>query len=341
MKQIEQDIKGNTYKSLYLLYGEEDFLRQQMKYKLKEAIVGNDESMNYAYYEGKKTEFKDVIAFADTMPFFAEKRLVIVENVLEKSKSAAKEEKGSSLEEWTAYLEHVPEHTCVVLVEKEIDKRSRIYKVCKKYGYVADLDLQKEEALVQWVKKWLAEHNQAMSDADIHYFLGRVTNQMSMIQNELEKLSSYCQGQPLIAKEQIDLLATQTVENRIFDMIDAATRADSLRAFQLYYDLLALKEAPMKILVLLTRQINIILQIKDHMRLRHANAEIAKEVGVPPFVVNKNGMVAKQISYQKLKQLLNIAVQLDEDIKLGKIKDNIAVEMLLTECCKTEKKKTV
>lgn len=325
MEQIRKDIKGNDIKSLYLLYGEEDYLRQLLKNEIKQAVVGEQESMNYAYYEGKGVEAKEVISFADTMPFFAERRLVIVENC-EMNKKAP--------DEWITYLSNIPQTTTIVIVQKEMDKRSRLFKTCKKYGYVADLNVQKDSFLLSWIKTWLNEHDRTMTDATIRYFLGRVSNNMGLLEKELEKLDSYDLENPEITREQVELLATETIENKIFAMIDYAVKADTVKAFQLYYDLLALKEAPMKILILLSRQINILLQIKDHNRLGHGNGEIAKAVGVAPFVVNKNIAVAKGISYAKLKYLLNLSVQLEEDIKTGKIKDQIAVELLLKECCK-------
>lgn len=324
MQQIEKDIKEHQIKPLYLLYGEEDYLRQKYKNELKKAVAGEDESMNYAYYEGKNGNAAEIISFAQTLPFFADKRMVIVENAELNKKPS---------DEWIAFLGEIPEHTCVVLVEKELDKRGRFYKACKKHGYVADLDLQKEGFLIGWVKEWLGEQNCVMSDVNIKYFLGIVANNMGIIKNELEKLYSYSMGQQEITREQIERLTTRTIENRIFEMIESATGADTERAFRLYHDLLALKEAPMKILILLTRQINILLQVKDHLRLGHASSETAKAVGVPPFVVSKVSSVAKRLTYKKLKQLLENAVQLEEDIKLGRIKDNIAVEVLLTACC--------
>ena len=79
MKTINQDIKEENFRPVYLLYGEEDFLRRAYKNRLKEAIVGDD-TMNYSYYEGKEIDVNAVISTAETMPFFAPRRLIILEN---------------------------------------------------------------------------------------------------------------------------------------------------------------------------------------------------------------------------------------------------------------------
>ena len=38
------------------------------------------DTMNYAYYEGKGVEIQEVIDLAETLPFFAERRLLVFEN---------------------------------------------------------------------------------------------------------------------------------------------------------------------------------------------------------------------------------------------------------------------
>ena len=79
MRKINQDIKNQIFQNIYLLYGEEAYLKKQYKDRLKAAVCGED-TMNYAYFEGKNTDVNEIISIADTMPFFAEKRLVVIEN---------------------------------------------------------------------------------------------------------------------------------------------------------------------------------------------------------------------------------------------------------------------
>ena len=75
MKSLNEDLKTGQLKQIYLLYGEEAYLKKQYKDKLHYAIVPPDDTMNYAYYEGKGINAKEVIDLAETLPFFAERRL--------------------------------------------------------------------------------------------------------------------------------------------------------------------------------------------------------------------------------------------------------------------------
>ena len=70
MQTLNQDIKDRTFKPVYLLFGEEAFLKKSYKSRLREALTDGD-TMNYNYFEGKGMNVNEIIGLADTMPFFA------------------------------------------------------------------------------------------------------------------------------------------------------------------------------------------------------------------------------------------------------------------------------
>ena len=124
MQTINEDIKNGTFKPVYLLYGEEAFLKQSYKKKLRAAISGDD-TMNYNYFEGKGLDVNELISLADTMPFFSERRLILIED------------SGffkSSCEDLAEYLTQVAPATHFIFVEEEVDKRSKMYKTVKNNG---------------------------------------------------------------------------------------------------------------------------------------------------------------------------------------------------------------
>ena len=77
MKTIDEDIKTGQFKAAYLLYGDEDYLKKQYRDKLTKALMGQGDTMNFAKYEGKDSSIEEIISFADTMPFFADRRVRI------------------------------------------------------------------------------------------------------------------------------------------------------------------------------------------------------------------------------------------------------------------------
>lgn len=80
MKSLNEDLKTGNFKQIYLLYGEEAYLKKQYKERFIKAMLPEGDTMNYAYYEGKNTDIKEVIDLAETLPFFSERRLIVFEN---------------------------------------------------------------------------------------------------------------------------------------------------------------------------------------------------------------------------------------------------------------------
>ena len=119
MKTIDNDIRDGRIKRAYLLYGEERYLIRQYRDKLKKAIVTEDDTMNFSNFEGTEINQKEIIDLAETLPFFAEKRLIIMED------TGLFKKGGEDLAE---YLPSAPESTFFVFVEEVVDKRSKMYK---------------------------------------------------------------------------------------------------------------------------------------------------------------------------------------------------------------------
>lgn len=80
MKMLMEDIKNKQFKNIYLLTGEEVYLRMQYRKKLKEALVEDGDTMNVAIFSGKGTDPKEIIDLAETMPFFAEHRVILIDD---------------------------------------------------------------------------------------------------------------------------------------------------------------------------------------------------------------------------------------------------------------------
>ena len=276
MKRISEDIKSGNFRRVYLLCGQEAYLRRQYRDMLKTAIAPDE--MNCNVYEGKDISIPQIIDQAETMPFFADRRLIVIENTgLLKSGG----------EELAQYLPTAPADTYFVLSESECDKRSKLYKACQNLGIVVAMDTPDDMTLKRWVNKLLTDAGKRMTERDIEYFLKTVGQDMFLIKNEVEKLISYKNDEDVVKSEDIDAVCTVQITNHIFDMIDAIGQRQQKKALDLYYDLLALKEPPFRILSLITRQFNLLLQIKELVLKNAGRSEITSKVSVPPYFINK------------------------------------------------------
>lgn len=319
MKILSQHMKSGQFKSVYLICGEEDYLRKQYKERMKAAIVGDD-TMNFSYFEGKGISVKELIDLGETLPFFSERRLIVVENSGFFS---------SAQDELAAYIKEIPETTCFVFVEKEVDKRNKLYKTISNIGYVANMSAPDERTLIRWIIGLLKNEQRQMTDQTLRYFLERVDTDMENIRRELDKLVVYTDGSAEITREDIDAVCAVYTETQVFDMIQAVAEKKQSRALQLYYDLIAQKEAPMRILYWITRQFNQLYQIKDLQSKGYPDHIIAERMGVRDFVVRKNKGLCQRFSLVELRGAVKSCAEREEEVKTGRLNDRMAVELLI------------
>ena len=319
MQILNRDIREKNFHHIYLLYGEEAFLRHSYKKQLQKAISGEDE-MNCSFFEGKGVDFGQVRDLAETLPFLAEKRLIILEDTgLFKGQA----------QEWADYLGQLPESTILLFSEQEVDKRSRLFKKVCALGYAAELGRQKEAELRRWILQLLARENRQITGQALEMLLQRTGEDMERIRNELEKLIAYTEGREGITGTDVEAICTQQPENRIFDMLEAVAAGRQQPALEMYYDLLALKEPSMRILFLLARQMNQLLIVKDLAEAGETKDGIAKAMGLRPFVAGKLLGQSRAFTFQELRSFLQICVEAEESVKRGALGEKLAVEMLI------------
>lgn len=320
MKMLIEDIKNRQFKRIYLLTGEEVYLRNQYRKKLREAILDPEDTMNAASFEGKGINPKEIIDLAETMPFFADRRVILVDD-----SGFAK----NACPELADYVPEIPESTCIILTESEVDKRGRLYKAIKNTGRVVEFKRQDERTLARWVLGTLKKEGKNITEETMHAFLGRTGSDMENIEKELEKLLCYTMGKDVITLEDVEAICTEQTENRIFDMVQAITEKDQKKALDLYADLLAMKEPPMRILFLITRQFNQLLQLKSLAGQGLDRSELAKKAGVPPFALGKYQAQCRKFTAAQLRKAVEDCVDTEERVKTGQMGDQISVELLI------------
>ncbi|HIT63935.1 MAG TPA: DNA polymerase III subunit delta [Candidatus Ventrimonas merdavium] len=319
MQTLNKDIKEHTFRPVYLLYGEETFLVNHYKNRLREAIIGED-TMNVSTFEGKGLDVEELLRLADTMPFFAERRLILVED------------SGffkSAPEALVSYLPSMPDTTCLIFVETQVDKRNRLYKKVKELGYAAELARQDTAQLSRWAAGILTKEGKKITGRTMELFLSMTGDDMEHIRMELEKLISYTMEREVITDEDVKAICTVQVTNKIFDMVAAIVNGQRKKAMDLYEDLLTLKEPPMRILFLIARQFNQLLQVKELMAQGLERGAIASKLKMQPFVVGKTIPQAKQFSREQILACVQLCVEMEEAVKSGRLQDRMAVELLI------------
>lgn len=320
MKSLNEDLKTGKFKQIYLLYGEEAYLKKQYKERFVKAMLPDGDTMNYAFYEGKNTDIKEVIDLAETLPFFADRRLILFED------TGFFKNSGSDLAD---YISDMPETTCFIFIENEVDKRSKLYKAVKAKGHIVELGVQDENTLRRWVQGLVKKEGKTMAQGDIAYFLNKVGTDMENITKELEKLVCYAMDRDVLTRSDIDAVCVTQITSHIFEMVNAVADKKQRKALDLYYELLALKEPPMRILFLLTREYRILFHVKALLKQGYGRKEIASKAGLHPFAAGRYMDQAKRFHSKELRAVIEEGADIEQRVKTGLLTDHLAVELFL------------
>lgn len=320
MQNIQNDIKQSRFKRSYLLYGEERYLKRQYTDRLRRAMCAEGDQMNTHFYSGKDVPSGEIIDLAETMPFWAERRVIFI------SDSGLFKSGGEKLAE---YLSAPSESAFFVFTESDVDKRSKLYKAVQSAGYVAEFTPRDEETLKRWIAQTLGREGKKITENTARLLLQKTGTDMENIEMELEKLICYCLDREVVTSEDVEAVCTTRISNHIFDMINAIAAGRTREALQLYYDLLALKEPPLRILALIARQCNLMLQVKE-LRAQGFDAKaIAPKIGVAPFIAGKYVSQAGRFKTAVLRNAVEQCVRTEEAVKSGRMNDRMSVEVLL------------
>jgi len=319
VNKIKEHIKNGQFDRVYLLYGTESYLKRFYRKKLCDAVLEGGDAMNLSYFQGKRIDEKEVIEIANTLPFFAKRRAVVVEE-----SGWLKAASGMA-----DYIPELPSTTVLIFVESEVDKRNRLYKAVNKCGTISELNLLEEKELKLWVASRFKQTGKKITGQTIQFLLERVGTQMEKLENEIEKIACYALEREVITDEDVKAVCTEQASNKVFQMMEAVGMKNQKRVMQYYYDLLALREKPGSILFLTNRHFNLLMQAKELGQLQMDSKTIAAKMGVPPFSVGRYLAQAKNFPLPMLREALEYGTQLEEEVKTGRIQEQIAVEVLL------------
>jgi len=251
--ELKKAISDNCLKSLYILWGEETYLRDYYFGEMKKLLLPDGlEEFNHKYFEGKSVDINSLAAAVDALPVFSERTLVEVRDF---DFYKAGEDTRNRLE---SIINDIPEYCCLVFFFSDPDFKpqgnTKIHSTVKKIGASVEFRAQEQSDLIAWLTRRFAALSHTIDRADAQYMLFLCGDSMTNLVTEVQKISAYSKTKR-ITRDDIDAVGTPEVSARVFDMTDAIAKGDFDRAASIMGDLLELREAPIKLLVIIAKQI--------------------------------------------------------------------------------------
>lgn len=342
---------------LYLLHGNDEFTCREHLKRLRQQ---GDFAYNQDHYTGGEVSLVTLTATCDTFPFLSEQRLVILEGLPKKRRGEEasgssdavpaesaeapasgkgrkkKASKGAStsragFEKGLAEaIPNMPDTTVlIVLVDEELSATSPLLKAAQEHGQVILSMLPKGAALESWIKKRAQANGVKISGEAVTLLADFIGNQLRLLANELDKLSTYVGPGGTIEASHVRLLSAQVQEARIFDLTDALAQRNRTQALNLLHELLADGQHPLALLPTITSQVRNLLLVKEMASSGLRAAQIASAIGSPPFVVEKAMRNIGKFSTAQLENTYHRLLETDSALKRSRLTPEMALDLLV------------
>ena len=312
---------------VYLLFGEDEYLRNEYLKKIKKSFDTLQLGINYIQID--ETNVSEIISDIETPAFGLDKKLIIAKDTgLFKKKNAFSEKLAEYLKENANNLEDV----VLVFAEQEVEK-NKLFNTIKEVGQALEFKEQNMSQLIKKVKSLANAYKVEIKENVAGYFIECVGTNMSDIINEIRKLIEYAGSGGEIKKEDIDSLSIKKSESIIFDLTDNLGKKKIDVALDVLHNLIYAKEPVQRILVMLYNHFKKLYIIKLAVE---ENRNVAQSLNLKPnqmFLVNKYTAQAKAFNKEELRNLLEELIKIDEYSKSRKIDLNIGLESILCEYC--------
>lgn len=260
-----QKIRKEKLASCYLILGTEKFLQDQVRTEIVKKIqLEGEDDLNFLSFDMENASLDEVVAEAETLPFFGDQRLVFVENPYFLTGEKVNNGIEQNTDLLTAYLKEPLESTVLVFFApyEKLDERKKVTKQLKKTAIIINVQQLNEKEVRQYLMNTLENSSIKMERSAIDLFLRLTDLDLSKMMRELQKLVLYGQNQQQITVREVEELVPKTLEHNIFDMTQYILKGKTEQALRLYEDLVMQGEETIKINAILLSQLRLFLQTK-------------------------------------------------------------------------------
>ena len=297
MSLIRKHIDEHKFSRVYLLFGEEGYLISQYRDMLISCLVAPDDNMNISSYTSDTFDINSIASDIVTLPFLAEYRVVLVED------SGLFDRSDETL---LKSISQMSDMNILIFCEKKVDKRKKLFTSLSKMdtASVLEFDTPDMNTLIKWVTSLVSGDGLRIRATVPEKLIDTVGTDMFTLKNEASKLHDYCIERGEVTDQDIDMICSNPVEDKVFEMCEAISNRNSQKAISLYTDLCTLRTKPMSIIYLITRQYTQLVQVSEMINEGRNSSEIASHLKIRDFVVRKYTSICKSYSHPALLKML-------------------------------------
>jgi DNA polymerase-3 subunit delta len=318
---------------MYLVFGEQELLVNKMVDKLAKSELDVIDDFNLVVFDSYKAPLYEIVNDASTLPFMAEKKVLVVKNSYFLTTEIPKLEFEQSFNELEEYLENQNGDVTVIfsVVASKLDDKRPLVKKIKEKSKIYALDNVSKKDLPRVVRQMFDKQEMSITNDALSEFISRCGEDMYLINTEVEKLSCYKKE---IDIKDINLMISKKLEDNVFEMIDGMFSKKLDKVFSIYYDLKVNNNEPLTLISLIASQVRFMYQVMVLKDKGYSENNIANELSCHPYRAKLALEKVYHLNKMDLTDLLEQLSNLDIKIKSGEIDRFVGFELFLLNACK-------
>lgn len=333
-KAFMQAVKDGKLSGSYLLEGPEENIKASALAAVRKKLLPEGlEELNESLMDNPATDA--LIAAAETLPFLADQRLVVVRE------HPALTGRAEADERLCAYLQHLPD-TCVMIFmcRGKADARKKLYKAIQKYGEVVAFNPLADAELNAWIVRAFGAMGKQCSPQTASLLAFTVGNDTALLRSEMEKLAALAGEREEIDADAVKAVSTRSIECTVFEMVDAVVAGQEGKAFGLLRDMLVSGSDRLGILAMLLRQYRLLQHVKIMQFEKKTPQQIKQGLGVAPFAAERCIRQAAAYSGGEVKRAVDICLDTEYRVKSGQLNQEGALEAAMLKIFALRHKRT-
>jgi len=296
---------------------------------------------NTTTLDGQQVKLDQLKTVCETVPFLAERRLVIINGLLERFEPKVKSSRQKTpitnqqneYKSLADYIGRLPDSTVLVLVDGRIRSNNPLLRELSTKAEVKSFPLLRDTSLRQWIQRRVTEEGGSISPGAANLLAKFVGSNLWIMANEINKLVLFASGRR-IEEEDVRMVVSHAEQANVFAMIDAILEFKAGVAEHLLQQLLERGAVPAYLLVMVSRQAQMIVRAKELKNQGKPGIEIQNKLGLTSgFALRKTLEQADKYSLERLKEAYHKLLEADLSIKTGKYPGELALNILIAELC--------
>lgn len=333
-----QDIQKGKYDLLNLVVGEEEYLNEAVREAFVETVLkGDPNDFNYGVYDMEEVSLSVALEEAESLPFFDEKRLIIIENPFFLTSQKVKNVPDHDLDALLAYIENPADFTILLIMAsyEKIDQRKKIGKSLTKHASLIETNPLSEKEVQSFVQEDFKSAGFTIDKEAFALFYQLTDGSLTRMMQEKDKLMLYKMDEKRIVKEDVASLVVRSLDQNIFDLNNFILNRQLDKALTLYQDLLLQKEDPIKLIAIMLGQFRILIQVKSLKKKGYHQGEMASLLKSHPYPIKLALQRERHFSMDLLTEAHQQLIETDFKIKTGQVEPIIAFELFMIEFIQT------